>query len=103
MTTTGTATATCTNKGGNTVEVHNTNFSASGVTTITSESADHGNAPFSVTTDSPTNPVPDAPDCPNGNWTETITDVAFTTATITVTDHNNVVVLRQTFDVRQIQ
>jgi hypothetical protein len=97
MTTTGITTATCTNKGGNTVEVHNTSFTASGQTTVTSQSATQGNAPFTVTTDKPTNPVPHAPDCPNGNWTETITSIQFTSATITVKDVNGIVVLRQTF------
>jgi hypothetical protein len=27
-------------------------------------------------------PIPGAPDCPGTNWTETITDMAFTSATI---------------------
>src|SRR5215471_15074050 len=44
----------------------------------------NGNTPFSVTTNPPLSPVPGAPDCPNRNWTETITDLQFTSATITV-------------------
>jgi len=44
----------------------------------------NGNAPFNVTTRPPTSPIPGAPGCPSSNWTETITNVAFTSATITV-------------------
>jgi hypothetical protein len=44
----------------------------------------NGNVTFMVTTRAPTSPVPGAPDCPNTGWTENITDMAFTSATITV-------------------
>jgi hypothetical protein len=44
----------------------------------------NGNVMFSVTTTAPTTPVPGAPDCPNPNWTEEITDLAFTSAVISV-------------------
>jgi hypothetical protein len=37
-----------------------------------------------VTTNEPVTPVPGAPGCPNPNWSEDITDLAFTSATITV-------------------
>ena len=33
-------------------------------------------------TSPPETPIPGAPGCPNPNWTEDITDVAFTSATI---------------------
>jgi len=44
----------------------------------------NGNTPFSLTTNPPTSPIPGAPDCPNSSWTENITDLQFTSATITV-------------------
>jgi hypothetical protein len=44
----------------------------------------NGTTPFDVTTDPPTSPIPGAPDCPNTGWTESITDMAFTSAVITV-------------------
>jgi hypothetical protein len=44
----------------------------------------NGNVGFAVTTNAPQTPVPGAPGCPNPNWTEDITDLAFTSATITV-------------------
>jgi hypothetical protein len=37
-----------------------------------------------VTTTGPQTPIPGAPDCPNPNWSEDITDLAFTSAAITV-------------------
>ena len=44
----------------------------------------NGNASFSVTTNPPATPVAGAPDCPNSSWTEVITDLQFTSATIMV-------------------
>ena len=44
----------------------------------------NGTVSFSVTTLPPTSPIPGAPDCPNPNWTEAITDLQFTSATIIV-------------------
>src|SRR5215475_12815577 len=42
----------------------------------------NGNTAFSLTTNPPVSPVPGAPDCPNSSWTENITDLQFTSATI---------------------
>jgi len=44
----------------------------------------NGNVDFAVTTEPPPTPVAGAPDCPNSSWTESITDMAFTSGTITV-------------------
>jgi len=43
-----------------------------------------GNAAFIVTSNPPPSPIAGAPNCPNTNWTETIVEMAFTRATITV-------------------
>jgi hypothetical protein len=42
----------------------------------------NGNVTITTVTDAPVTPIPGAPDCPNPQWTEDITDMAFTSATI---------------------
>jgi hypothetical protein len=86
LTATARPTGTCTNPAGatqppgqNPAEVEVT-----GSVSIPKEEIKNGNLCFSVTTQPPTTPIPGAPDCPNPQWTETITDLAFTSATITV-------------------
>jgi hypothetical protein len=83
---TGNPTATCTNPSGksqppgqNPAEV-----TLTGTESAPAPEIKNGNLTFTVTTHAPTSPVPGAPDCPGSNWTETITNVAFTSATITV-------------------
>jgi hypothetical protein len=83
---TGNPTAVCTNPSGsnqppgqNPAEV-----TLTGTQSIPAEEIQNGNVTFGVTTAAPVSPIPGAPDCPNRRWTETITDVAFTSATITV-------------------
>ena len=44
----------------------------------------NGTVSFRVTTNPPVTPIPGAPDCPNAQWTEEITDMSFTNATIEV-------------------
>lgn len=98
LTATGTPTATCTNPAGanqpagqNPAEV-----TLTGTQSIPDEEIKNGNVSFNVTTDGPVTPIPGAPDCPNRRWTEDITDVEFTSATVTV-EQGGVVVLEKTF------
>jgi hypothetical protein len=53
----------------------------------------NGTTPFAVSTEAPVTPIAGAPDCPNTGWTEAITDMAFTSATITVEQPPGTVVL----------
>jgi hypothetical protein len=56
----------------------------------------NGNVAFAVTTEPPVSPIPGAPECPGVNWTETITDVSFTSATVTVQQPPGTTVLTAT-------
>jgi hypothetical protein len=82
----GTATVTCTNPGGNVAP------GQTFTTTVTGTSGPfatprNGQASFRVTSDTPTAPPGS---CPNPGWTATVTDVAFTTATITLLEDSTV-------------
>ena len=61
----------------------------SGSTAIPAGDIKNGNVTISTTTEAPVSPVPGAPGCPNPNWTETITDVAFTSARIRLFQDQN--------------
>ena len=79
--------ATCTNHGQHQAPGQNPAPVAVSATpeSIPASAVKNGNASFSLTTNPPSpNPIPGAPDCPNSNWTEVITDLAFTSAVITV-------------------
>ena len=87
-------TATCANRGGNQAPGQNpAPISVTGVQVIPASEVKNGTTPFSVVTLPPDTPIPGAPDCPNGNWSEAITDLAFTAATVTIEQPAGVVVL----------
>jgi hypothetical protein len=86
LTATANPTATCTNHGQHQPAGQNpapVSVSAN-PDAIPAPAIKNGNAAFSLITNAPTSPIPGAPDCPNSNWTEVITDLAFTSAIITI-------------------
>jgi len=83
LTATGDTTSTCTNQGGNEAPGQNpAPTTTSGGTAVPASDIKNGNVTISTTTNAPVTPIPGAPGCPNSNWTEAITDIAFTSATI---------------------
>jgi membrane-associated protease RseP (regulator of RpoE activity) len=85
LTATAAATSTCTNQGGNKAPGQNpADVTVSGSQSIPESEIKNGNVAFNVTTVAPVSPIPGAPGCPNPNWTQTIDDLLFTTATISV-------------------
>jgi hypothetical protein len=92
LTAQGNPTATCTNpSGANKPPGQNpAAVTLTGATNIPAAQLKNGNVTIATTTGAPTSPIPGAPGCPGTNWTETITDVAFTSATIQLfQDANN--------------
>jgi len=83
---TGQPTAACTNPAGETQPPgqNPAEVVLTGVEAIPGSDIKNGNLSFSVDTAGPVTPIPGAPDCPNPKWTEDITDVTFSSATITV-------------------
>jgi hypothetical protein len=81
---TGTASVTCTNPAGNVApgQSFTTTSTGSGGPQPTPR---NGSARFTVTSTTPTTP---AGSCPNPKWTATVTDVQFTTATLTLLEDN---------------
>ena len=96
---TGNPTGTCGNPGTNTFQAPGQNpapVTLTGTQSIPASKIKNGEVSFGVTTEGPVSPVPGAPDCPSVHWTELITDVAFTSATITVEQPAGTTVLQVT-------
>jgi len=94
LTATGQPTATCTNPAGATQPPgHNpAQVTLTGSTAVPASDIKNGNVTITTTTDPPVTPIAGAPDCPNPMWTENITDVAFTSATITLSQQGATVI-----------
>jgi hypothetical protein len=92
---TGTPTADCVNPGTGEHRPPGQNpaeVTLTGTTAVPASDVKNGNVTISTTTTAPVTPIsPTSPEfsCPNKNWTENITDVAFTSATITVFQDSN--------------
>lgn len=83
LTARGGTTSTCTNAGGHQAPGQNpAPVSTAGETAIPAGDIKNGNVTITTSTEAPASPVPGAPGCPNPGWTEEITDVSFTAATI---------------------
>jgi hypothetical protein len=94
LTATGQPTATCTNPAGaNQPPGQNpAQVTLTGSTAVPASDIKNGNVTITTTTAPPVTPIPGAPDCPNSMWTENITDVAFTSATITLSQQGATVI-----------
>ena len=87
-------TSTCTNQGGNSAPGQNpAPITVSGSQAIPASEIKNGTTPFNVTTTPPSPIIAGAPDCPNTNWTESIDDLAFTSATLIIEQPVGTVVL----------
>ena len=84
VTANGVATVECKNKGGNVAPGQSFSFTTSGTTGNQPVPA-NGSTDYTVTTQQPSAP---AGSCPNGGWTATVTDVTFTSATLTLFEGN---------------
>ena len=87
-------TSTCTNNGGNPSPGQNpAPITVTGSQAIPASEIKNGTTPFNVSTTPPDPIIAGAPDCANPNWTESIDDLRFTSATITVEQPVGTVVL----------
>lgn len=95
LTAKGNPTATCTNPAGATQPPgqNPAEVTLTGVEYIPEDEIKNGTVSFRVSTQAPVSPIPNAPECPNTQWTERITDVAFTSASMTVEQPTGTTVL----------
>jgi hypothetical protein len=85
LTATADVTSTCTNQGGNQAPGQNpAPLTVTGSQAIPEDELKNGTTPFDVFTVAPSPVIAGAPDCPNPTWTESIDDLEFTSAIITV-------------------
>ncbi len=97
LTAKGDPTTTCTNKGGNEAPGQNpAAVTVTGGESLPASEIKNGTLSFTVTTNPPAQPAAAEAGCPSANWTAAITDIAFTSATITVVQ-GGVTVLTATF------
>ena len=94
----GTADVVCINPAGRRAPGQDTTISASGSQII--EDPKNGRINFDVTTAAPKDPTPQEAGCPNRKWDARITDVDFTSVTISIFQppNANQPVLRRTFN-----
>jgi hypothetical protein len=84
-------TSTCTNPAGATQPPgqNPAEVDVTGSTAVGAEDIKNGNVMIETPTNPPVTPILGAPDCPNPQWTESITDMAFTSATIRLFQDSN--------------
>lgn len=95
LTATGNPTAICTNPAGATQPPgqNPAPVTLTGTQAIPASDVKNGTVAIAVTTAAPVSPVAGAPGCPNTRWTETITDVSFTSGTLAIDQPTGTVVL----------